>query len=303
MVNSMAEVGLLRFARVALEVAEAVLPDYRTKFSKHTFTQPQLLAVLCLMRYEDWTLRKTEVRLAEHGELRSALGLGKAPDHTTLYRFLRRLDERGALVAALNETIRRLPKPDHHGQEPAAIVAVDATGLAPGAISTFYVRRTHNRGGEPMLWRRWLKWLVVLDTDRQMVLAQEACSGPYNGSAMLRPLVDAAHEVTPLGVVLADAEFDSEHNHRHVHERLAAASVIPAKRGKATWHVQGYRAKMRVAFPRQLYRRRALVESVFSAVKRKLSARAPGRSLQMQRRQALLLGLAYNLYRLRPCPV
>jgi hypothetical protein len=74
MVNSMPEVGLLRFARVALEVAEAVLPDYRTKFSKHTFTQPQLLAVLCLMRYEDWTLRKTEVRLAEHGELRSALG-------------------------------------------------------------------------------------------------------------------------------------------------------------------------------------------------------------------------------------
>ena len=62
--SSMAEVGLVRFARVALEVAEAVAPDYRTKFSKHTFTQPQLLAVVCLMRYEDWTLRKTEVRRA-----------------------------------------------------------------------------------------------------------------------------------------------------------------------------------------------------------------------------------------------
>ncbi|MDQ3929468.1 MAG: transposase [Chloroflexota bacterium] len=122
----------------------------------------------------------------------------------------------------------------------------------------------------------------------------------FNGSAMLRPLVDAAHEVTPLGVVLADAEFDSEHNHRHVHEQLAATSVIPAKRGKATWRVEGYRAKMRAAFPRQLYTRRALVESVFSAVKRKLSARAPGRSLEMQRTQALLLGLAYNLYRLSP---
>ena len=45
----MAEIGLVRFARVALEVAEAVLPDYRTKFSKHTFTQPQLLAILCLI--------------------------------------------------------------------------------------------------------------------------------------------------------------------------------------------------------------------------------------------------------------
>ena len=298
----MAEVGLVRFARVALEVAEAVLSDYRTKFSKRTFTQPQLLAVLCLMRYEDWTLRKTEVRLAEHGELRSALGLRKAPDHTTLYRFLRRLDER-ALVDALNETVRCLPKLGDHEQEPVATVAVDATGLVPGAISTFYVRRTQNRGGEPMLWRKWLKWLIVVDTDRQMVLAQEACSGPYDGSAMLRPLVDAAHAVTPLGVVLADAEFDSEHNHRHVRERLAATSVIPARRGKATWHVQGYRAKMRATFPRHLYRRRAPVESVFSAVKRKLSARAPGRSLEMQRMQALLLGLAYNLYRLRPCPI
>ena len=92
----MSEVGLVRFAKMALEVAEAVLPDYRSKFSKHVFTQPQLLAILCLMRYEDWTLRKAEVRLAEHSELRSALGLHKAPDHTTLYRFVQRLDENPA---------------------------------------------------------------------------------------------------------------------------------------------------------------------------------------------------------------
>ncbi len=137
----MAEVGLVRFARVALGVAEAVLPDYRTKFSKHTFTQPQLLAVLCLMRYEDWTLRKAEVRLAEqHSELRSALGLPKAPDHTTLYRFMRRLDEQ-TLLAALNETVRRMPASNHARRGPSATAALDATGLTPGAISTFYVQR------------------------------------------------------------------------------------------------------------------------------------------------------------------
>jgi hypothetical protein len=42
-----------------------------------------------------------------------------------------------------------------------------------------------------------------------------------------------------------------------------------------------------------------LIESLFSSVKRKLSARAPGRSLHTQKRQALLLGLSFNLYRLR----
>jgi hypothetical protein len=58
---------------------------------------------------------------------------------------------------------------------------------------------------------------------------------------------------------------------------------------------------MRARFPRRLYAQRALIESVVSAVKRKLSARAPGRSLTTQRLQALLLGIAYSVYRLRPC--
>ena len=103
----MAEVGLLPFARVALEVASAVLPRYRSRFSKHQFSQPQLLAVLCLMRYEDWTFRETEVRLREHGELRKALRLQSVPDYTTLYRFLKRLDDQ-TIDQALGEAAGRM---------------------------------------------------------------------------------------------------------------------------------------------------------------------------------------------------
>src|SRR5438094_6480370 len=61
--GAMAEVGLLPFARIALQVSRAVLPRYRSRFSKRQFTQPQLLAILCLMRYEDWTFRETEMQL------------------------------------------------------------------------------------------------------------------------------------------------------------------------------------------------------------------------------------------------
>lgn len=89
----MAEIGVVQFARVAREVAEAALPRYRSPFSKHTFPQPTLLAILCLMRYEDWTYRETEVRLGEHAELRAALAIERVPDFTTLYRCLRRLGE------------------------------------------------------------------------------------------------------------------------------------------------------------------------------------------------------------------
>jgi hypothetical protein len=46
----MAEIGLVQFAQVAHEVAAAALPRYRSPFSMHTFTQPTLLTILCLIR-------------------------------------------------------------------------------------------------------------------------------------------------------------------------------------------------------------------------------------------------------------
>ena len=73
------------------------------------------------------------MRLGEHGELRQALGLGSVSDFTTLYRFLMRLDD---------PTIDR---------------AVGETGLAQGAVSTFFVRRMHPYGQKPLPWRHWLK--------------------------------------------------------------------------------------------------------------------------------------------------
>jgi hypothetical protein len=292
----MAEVGLLPFAQVALRVASTVLPQYRTRFSKHQFTQPQLLAVLCLMRYEDWTFRETEVRLREHGELRQVLGLCSVPDFTTLHRFLKRLEE-NQIDQALGEAARRLGAVRRRRRQRAR-VAVDATGLAPGAISTFFVHRTDHHTQQPLPWRHWLKWLLVADLDQQSILAQGARRGPWNDCAHLPELVGKASTVTHIGLVLADAEFDSERNHTYIRQQLGADSVIPARRGKRTWYIRGVRAQMRPAFPRQQYAQRALIETVISAVKRKLSARAPGRSLFTQLRQALLLGLAYNLYRL-----
>jgi Transposase DDE domain len=141
--------------------------------------------------------------------------------------------------------------------------------------------------------------VVVADLDQQFLLAQIARRGPWNDCANLPVVVETASEQTRIGLVLADAEFDSERNHSYIRNQLGAQSVIPAKRGKKTWRVHGVRAEMRRSFPRQLYRRRALIETLFSSVKRKLSARAPGRTLPMQKRQALLLGLSFNLYRLK----
>jgi hypothetical protein len=135
---------------------------------------------------------------------------------------------------------------------------MDATGLAQGAVSTFFVRRTHHHGQKPLPSGQWLKWVVVVDLDQQFVLSQLARRGPWNDCANLPAVVAAASEQTPIGLVLADAEFDSERNHTYIPQHLGAQSVIPAKRGKKTRRVRQVRAEMRRAFPQQVYRRRVL---------------------------------------------
>ena len=55
---------------------------------------------------------------------------------------------------------------------------------------------------------------------------------------------------------------------------------------------------MRENFPRDRYARRSPIETAFSVAKRKVSCRTPGRTVDTQARQALLLGVTYNPYRL-----
>jgi hypothetical protein len=82
----MAELGPVQCARVAREVAATAVPPYRSPFSKHSFTQPSLLAMLCLLPEEDWTCRAAEVRRREHTALREGLGRARVPDYTTRSR-------------------------------------------------------------------------------------------------------------------------------------------------------------------------------------------------------------------------
>ena len=162
-----------------------------------------------------------------------------------------------------------------HQVAPAALVLVVGTGPARPCRGLAGVCR-------PLLDRAYLPFLQA---DTQVDHPQAARPGGRR----------------PLDV--ADAEFESERHHHHICEQLGADSIIPAKRGRPTWRLHGIRAQMRARCPAARYRQRALVESVFSAAKRKLSSRAPGRLPVTQHLQTLLLGLAYDIYRVRRAPL
>ena len=305
----MPRIGLVRFATVALDAARVVVQDYRAPRSKHVFTQPQLLAVLCLLRYDDWTFRDAEIRLAEHQELRAALQLTRVPDHTTLWRFLDRVPL-VVLEALLAEVLRRCGPPvGPLGGRRRAVVAVDATGLTTHSVSTYFVRRLDELTGRPRSRASWLKWLVALDVDRQLILAQTAHRGPRRDANTVAPLLTAAPAVQALvaarqlGWVLADREFDSEALHVYAARQLHARTAIPVMRVGGHWMRGRYvpatphRARMAAAIP-PMYRRRVLAETLFSTVKRTQGGTAPGRRAQTQVKQAHLVGISYDLARL-----
>ncbi|MSO20880.1 MAG: hypothetical protein EXQ56_10550 [Acidobacteria bacterium] len=111
-------------------------------------------------------------------------------------------------------------------------------------------------------------------------MSQMVRQGPWNDCGNLPGLIEAASRQTRIGLSPVDAEFDSERNHTYLRQQLRAKSIIPAKRGKKTWRIHGVRAEMRHAFLCRQYSKRALVETVFSTIKRKLSSRAPGEDVR-----------------------
>jgi len=71
---------------VAYHLAKNALPEFSSKFSRKDFSKPQLFACLVLKEFEKKDYRGVEQLLWDWPEARRAIGLAKAPDHTTLHR-------------------------------------------------------------------------------------------------------------------------------------------------------------------------------------------------------------------------
>jgi hypothetical protein len=84
----------LAVAREALAVARQALPEYSSKYSRQDYTQHQHFALLALREFLKTDYRGLEALLTEWSELREALGLAKAPDHSTLHKAAERLLEK-----------------------------------------------------------------------------------------------------------------------------------------------------------------------------------------------------------------
>ena len=279
---------LLQFARLAYRLAGHVVPPYRSKFAPKKFTQPSLLACLCLKEYLKLDYRGLEALLVSAAELRLAVGLRHVPDHSTFHWFARHQVKPRLLVQVLEAAARLFPR-RRNGRP---IGALDATGFSRRPTSRYYSQR----------WGAWhsryLYWSTVVWVQPRVICAQQVRVGPTGSQSRTLPaLVEAARTVVPLRRLLADADYDSEANHRWLRETCGIESIIPATRGPRGRRRSPYRRRMQRYFPRRSYGQRWLVETVFSVIKRKFGEALTARRYWQQVKQACLRGITYDLYR------
>jgi hypothetical protein len=287
----------LRVAREALAVAKSRLRAYAHKFSPKKFTQPQLFACLVLKTFLKTDYRGLVAHLADHSDIRTALGLETVPHFTTPQKASRRLLRQRGARRLFRSTVRRFLRRRRRLKR----AALDSTGLDCGHASRHYVRR---RNGNAKQWQtvsysRYAKLEAAFDCASHLMIGVLASRGPRPDTNRFVPLLDATLANVRVDAALADAGYDSEPNHRHARERRGVRSFMPATHGRPTAKLPSgrYRRRMKQRLNKDYgsYGQRSQAESGFSMFKRRLGSTVNGRSYWSQCRDLFLMAITYNI--------
>jgi hypothetical protein len=303
----------VKVARVALAAAQAALPRYTSRYSRHDgCTLPQLAACLVLRAFWRTSLRGAQAQLEDSRDLQDALHLARVPDHNALWRAHRALSEQ-RLARLTEETLRLAKRARMLPRGAHAKLSADSTGFTASRTHqwashqkpTRYwrARRKRKRAGlrvarakkRPKKSWHHPKWTAAIDCHTHLLLAQHACRGPMPDVQDFAPLALEAHLLRPSALVLADRGFESEANLRLCEEWLGARAVMRIKRPRRGAHLHTpYRLALLRHLPREEYAQRNASESAFSAHKRRFGDLTPSRSWPARQRDMLLRGVLHN---------
>jgi hypothetical protein len=301
---------------VAYVLARGVLPDRTTKFSRKDFTLPQLFACLVVREILRLSYRKAEAFLRDSPDWLAAIGLGKPPDHNTLYRAfgtlctLRNLNRMLDIHAQLFADARRL----RLRQKP---LALDSTCFEQRHRSRHYERRCRKMRLAPgakfgrktglsaddarsLEHRRMPKLALAGAAACHAILAARVHIGSGSDAPDFRPLLTDACRRASVKTAVADSGFDSEPNHHAARHDLGVRSIIPAAIGRPTVKppTGHWRNHMRRRFARNADRRhysqRAQIETINSMIKRNLGDALRSRLNPRRKSEMLLRAVVHN---------
>lgn len=307
--------------REAHALASQVFEDYTHECSRHDFTLAQLFACLVVREMMKLSYRKAEALLRDSMAWLADIGMSRAPDHDTLWRAfdklveVRQVDRMLDLLAKLFGEARLLKlsvKP----------LTIDSTCYEVRHRSRHYdrvCRKMQLTEGEKYAERRrktkrevnlarsrkvraMPKLALAVSAACHVILAARVHTGNGSDQPDFQPLLRRARKrAASVRVVVADAGYDSEKNHRAAREEMKVRSIIPASIGRPTSKppTARYRRLMRQRFARKAdqrhYGQRAQSETVNSMMKRNFGDALRSILPERREKEMLLRALTHNV--------
>ena len=273
---------LIKFTFVSFKTVKMSLSEYSCEKSKQTYTQHQLMALLCLMKRlrVDYRLFTSIIQLTP--EIQWILGLKNVPHYTTLQKFFKRI--KSQIIDEIKDSIVE----QFNIEDPW--VALDGTGHSCDQASLYFTDKIKKQN---KTWRKsYTKNQIAIDTKTQVILAYSVAKGPRHDSKDAIALLRKVKKYNPIGFSL-DKAYDYEKVHEVIHEELNASSMIPRKKGAKNGK---YRMAMESLFSKPKYHRRSIVETVISVIKRVFGDKNQSRSDKLRNKETKLKDVCYDIY-------
>ena len=238
--------------------------NYLHYFGPKKYKLKHHLFALILMESYQLSLRRVEKMLEMFGI--------KVPTYSALCK------RRKKIPTAIFEKLIQITSGLKH-----KIVAIDATGFSRTNPSYHFIKRIDRKN--PI--KFYAKLSILFDLEKNKII---------NLNSRIKPtheIKDAKILLRNLDVrfLLADKAYDAEWLHKYCFEKNIQ-TIIPKKKNVKRGF---YRRKQMKNYSEEIYHRRSLIESGFSAMKRKYGSYVRGKSINSINSELSCKALAHNL--------
>ena len=265
--------------RVKSGVRASRIPRSFSKKKNNVFSNEQHIVIQVLMQLEGKALRDMPDFLAL---LQEELHLARAIHFTTINKFALRVKQ-----TYLESIIANMVKSNE-----SSLVAIDGTGFSLSVRSPYFYTIAGERN-------QFLQTNVAAEVKRRLIIAVRLRRKKRNENIDVPYLMKETSKQLPITAFLADKGFDSEKNHE-IAQKHRTILIAPLRRDKLPVHrTKGiHRKRLRRKFPYEIYHQRVIIESIFSAVKRRFGHQVYSRKFITQKNELLFRFIAYNAERL-----
>jgi len=274
------------FYKLCLRVFQEVrFPLRFSNFSKLMYGNFTHVFLLVLKERLNVSYRRF-VQIADEMRLQRMLCIRKIPHFTTLQKFMQRI-EKGILEKMVRACRKLLKLADLEA-------SIDGTGFSNTNPSHYYAKRIDGK-----IPGNFTSTILLADNCSKLVLNIRTQSDRSAETRSFIPLVKDLRKA--LSCVLADKGYDSMDNRRYCWSENIDVH-IPVRKCREKRTGEGYKPcyskQRRIAvekFDAVKYKRRSLIESINSAIKRTLGGYVNSRTAENQQKQVTVKALAYNL--------